>query len=545
MGEDVTSAQPHPPPEPDHGARVVLLVPRAHVKATKLVLEKHKLFDRRYGITPDENDDLTKRMRVHTTIPCSETEKQGVTSLKITQHLKGLGLDDISPDITHTSFHAVPSPVPIHNPLRKALLSALTSLPPSTLNTLPSIESLTSNFPDAYSIHQPLLLVPSASLTPLWRSLLATHPTVLEQVWRHIAFELDCTHMALNSPIPPSNAASSAHARDAENILRSPVNLAPLYGDFGPPPTQRTLREPGEEDFSKALWVQACQNGVHQTWAPVYTMFSRGNVKEKARILALPSLPRNAAPATLSSVSANAEEQGEGITAVDFYAGIGYFALPYRLAGASLVLCWEINPWSIEGLRRGCELNKQRYRIFTPADIPAPDATEEAWIAWRADVQQQQQQQQQQEHQQGKRKGKSKSKAKEDNSELWIFTMSNSTAPSILHFLRPLVPPIRHVNLGLLPLSRLSWPAAVGAIDSQRGGWVHAHENVGEEELEARREEVEGEFRRLAGRADGTAIGRGEGVRVEHVERVKLYAPGVVHVVFDVYIPGTTADDVE
>src|SRR5690242_5468145 len=557
MGEDVVPDQPHPP-KPDHGARVVLLVPRAHVKAVKLALEKHNLFNRHHGITPDESHGEDQRMRVHTTIPYPQFEPDDELDINHKQQLEDLNIHAISSDITHTSFHPSPSPAPSHNPLRKALLLALTSLPPSTLDTLPSIDSLTTSFPDSYSIYPPLLLLPGTSLPSSWRSLLHTHASTLEPVWRHIASALGCTHVALNSPIPPSNAGSSAHASDAENVLRSPVNLVPLCGDFGPPPTARTLRDPGPKDFVDALWVQACQNGVHQTWAPAYTMFSRGNVKEKARVLALPSLPRNQnrdhgstntdtnansdtntthAPSNALSVNAPdsaAQPEPKDMAAVDFYAGIGYFALPYRLAGASKVLCWEINPWSIEGLRRGCELNKQCYRIFTPAEIPAPDAVEEEWSAWGVGVQQQQQQQQRQGHQQ--QQSKSKDKAKQHGGALWIFAMSNDTAPPILRALRPLIPPIRHANLGLLPLSRPSWPAAVGAIDARLGGWVHAHENVGESELDARRGEVEGEFARLAGGR------RGDGVRVVHVERVKLYAPGVVHVVFDVYIPGSATE---
>ena len=37
----------------------------------------------------------------------------------------------------------------------------------------------------------------------------------------------------------------------------------------------------------------------------------------------------------------------------DLYAGIGYFAFSYAKAGVGKVLCWEINPWSVDGLRRG------------------------------------------------------------------------------------------------------------------------------------------------------------------------------------------------
>jgi len=61
---------------------------------------------------------------------------------------------------------------------------------------------------------------------------------------------------------------------------------------------------------------------------------------------------------------------------------------------------------------------------------------------------------------------------------------------------------------------------------------VHAHENVGRGEIEGRRGEVVGVFEGLVGEV------RGEGwvVECEFVERVKSYAPGVVHCVFDIGI---------
>ena len=85
------------------------------------------------------------------------------------------------------------------------------------------------------------------------------------------------------------------------------------------------------------------------------------------------------------------------------------------------------------------------------------------------------------------------------------------------------------VLLGLLPDSECSWAAAVGALRAEYGGVLHVHGNVasGEEEAWARR--LEGEVAALA-----AAEGRQWAVRVEHVERVKWYAPRVRHVVADV-----------
>ena len=84
------------------------------------------------------------------------------------------------------------------------------------------------------------------------------------------------------------------------------------------------------------------------------------------------------------------------------------------------------------------------------------------------------------------------------------------------------------VLLGLLPDSERAWPTAVAALRSS-GGVLHVHGNVasGEESVWARR--LEGE---IAARA--AELGREWSVRVEHVERVKWYAPRVRHLVADV-----------
>ncbi|QSL65119.1 hypothetical protein MERGE_002424 [Pneumocystis wakefieldiae] len=77
------------------------------------------------------------------------------------------------------------------------------------------------------------------------------------------------THIALNGPIPP------------DDEMRIPEKFVPLYGDFG----FKVRGNPTEKDFKEAFWVSTKQNGIFQVWSPMHTMFSRGNIKEKARIL--------------------------------------------------------------------------------------------------------------------------------------------------------------------------------------------------------------------------------------------------------------------
>lgn len=470
-----------------------------------MALEEQTFFDRYHGISVEKNDagPERQRMRIPTVIPCLADDGTEPDPNEL-QRLERLHLHKVCPTLTYISWiPSAPHPpgTKPHNPLLKALREALDSLPPSILSSLNlSTDALTAGFPDAYSVYPPLLLLPSNTLSSTWTRLIATHSTTLTSVWSRIASALHCTHIALNSPIPPSNSSSSAHAHDAENILRSPVNLVPLHGSFGADPTPQTLAHPSPADLEDAFWVSARQNGIVQAWAPRYTMFSRGNVKEKARVLKFSGL--------FSTANTPVD-----MTAVDLYAGIGYFSFSYARGGCKRVLCWELNPWSVEGLLRGAKANGWSARVFTPSDIPSVSADEREWTNWRDAV-------------------------VSGSEQFWVFAMSNCTAARILACLKPHLPPVRHVNLGLLPTARPSWGAAVGAVDERIGGWVHVHENVGLGEMDERREEVEGEFQRMA---DERGVECDAVVKVQHVERVKMYAPGVVHAVFDVHISGSQA----
>ncbi|KAI4938323.1 hypothetical protein J4E85_000763 [Alternaria conjuncta] len=451
-----------------------------------------------------------KRMRIPTTIPCP-TQINGTNEILdleavLSKIIDNLALDEISTDISIS--HHVPStgvsPHGVHqSPLHKALGTALTLLPDlaSITHTL-TVEALVTAFPDGYSVYKPMLLLPHNALssTP-WRTLIATYPPdseKMKEVWRDMAISVGATHVAINAPIPistSSTSASSITTTGGENILRSPTNLTPLYGNFGPAPTPQTITSPSATDFADALWVTARQNGIWQTWAPLYTMFSRGNVNEKARILSLPSV----------------NDLDVASTAVDLYAGIGYFAFSYkksgdrRNTGIRQVACWEINPWSVEGLRRGAEMNGWSCRILKDTDIAR---LRESLAVDDSDFHQ---------------------------ADLLVFQTSNESAETDYTLLPSRKPPIRHVNLGLLPSSKLSWGVAVAILDKQIGGWIHVHENVGVNDVETRRKVVEGEFQSLVDKRDAATRRK---ALVEHVEKVKMYAPGVVHCVFDVVIGG-------
>ncbi|KAF2129268.1 hypothetical protein P153DRAFT_261071, partial [Dothidotthia symphoricarpi CBS 119687] len=540
-------------------AYVVLVVPKQHVKTIKSALERHNLFDKTGRITSDAREESTavqtniltesntptsssgetrnndstvgnspqesgrfmeQRMRIPTTIPYPFVgdELDEVLNRPDTSSLKQKILSETA--LTHLhqaiSIHYHLSPTyktapAQRNPVIKALKEALDALPANLLSDMDLTSSaLTSSFPDTHSIYKPMLLLPQKAFSsPPWTLFQSTHPPsspAFQSLLAHIAAATHTTHIALQSPIPDHLPTTTTPQEPThENILRRPQNIAPVYGSFGPAPTPHSQSTPTHSDFAAALWVSTTQNGIHQTWAPRYTMFSRGNIREKTRIL------------HHASVTAHSSS---GVTALDLYAGIGYFAFSYKRGGGSSIqrlLCWELNPWSVEGLRRGAQRNGWSSRVVTSSDMPASRAEWEGFAT-----------QLQQEDDDGAR------------TDFLIFQMHNDTAPDIIRHLRSVLPPVRHVNLGLLPSSRGAWGAAVEALDRGGGGWIRAHENVGVGELDVVTRGVEREFQDYAD-AGGGGGDDGDGalrrrVRVEHVERVKTYAPGVLHVVFDVHV---------
>jgi tRNA wybutosine-synthesizing protein 2 len=91
---------------------------------------------------------------------------------------------------------------------------------------------------------------------------------------------------------------------------------------------------------------------------------------------------------------------------------------------------------------------------------------------------------------------------------------------------------VLHVNCGLLPSSVDSWQTALNFLTER--GWLHLHENVGVKDIDTRKVEIELQFQKWL-----SELGDDRTVRVEHVEQVKTFAPGVWHCVFDVALAMT------
>ncbi|SCU88654.1 LADA_0E11364g1_1 [Lachancea dasiensis] len=255
------------------------------------------------------------------------------------------------------------------------------------------------------------------------------------------------SHVATNRPIVE------------HDTMRRPFHIVPLEGELlSGAVSPETWELPSQADFDRALWCHVVQNGIHQVWAPAFTMFSRGNIKEKKRILDPTSYP-----------------EVEGNDVVDLYAGIGYFALSYLKRRARRIFCFELNPWSTEGLRRGVNLNKF-------------------------------------------------------SGECNIFQQSNEDC--LLQLERFEFLQIRHINLGLLPTSRQGYPWALHLVlkyGATPTTTLHIHENVHIGDIESGNfaQQVLKTLSDLEGRLSFT---------LAHVEKVKTFAPDVWHCVLDLEV---------
>lgn len=458
------------------------------------------------------------------------------------------------------------------------------------------IAPLSKKLCKSYTVYGCMLLLPQNALEgPEWSPLeplihnnnINNNNTALNDLYKSIAKELKITHIASNKPIPlhhhphpppPANVADTCNDNNnnnnettptsSENILRAPINFTPLYGDFGPETCSQP--HPTQEDFDKAFWVTAKQNGIYQVWAPRWTMFSRGNISEKARLLTLGSVREAVEDAAVRGGREGGEEEEEeeeeesklqppGFAAIDLYAGIGYFAFSYLRAGADQVWCWDINPWSIEGLLRGAKANKWEAVLLSHGmnDFDGDLLQETATTSMPKET---------------PKKGIRKAK-------LLIFNESNIYAPERLqqYLFSPLHHPpqiiIRHINLGLLPSSResLSLAAQILSLQHQQQitstlqpenqkdkpsqkrkgytSWIHMHENFLREEILAKANERSKELEekmiwiyqnitRKEMNEEGEEKRKKEKrtrvrVKIEGINRLKSYAPGVMHCVVD------------
>lgn len=368
------------------------------------------------------------------------------------------------------------------NPIEVAITTWFGQLPPEALEAANvHLEELISEAPKRWVVYPPMVLLPSGSFDEKWWGPF-TKPPQRDVLWSLILDQISkregkgaLTHLAINSGIPLHQTASQ---ENLENILRTPSGLIMLLGDFGPPLSPD--HAPKEADFEAAFWVSTKQNGITQIWAPRYTMFSRGNIKEKARLLEFHASGQKL------GVRSMGKEELKKATAVDLYAGIGYFVFSYVKMGMKRIVGWELNPWSVEGLRRGAIANGWSIKII-----------------------------------------KSEEEAKLRDEKIVVFLEDNRKAEGRRGDLN--LEGLVHVNCGLLPSSEDSWEIALGFLRDE--GWLHLHENVGVNDIDARRAAIEAQFQKWL-----DEVGSQRRAKAEHVELVKTFAPGVWHCVFDIHL---------
>ena len=449
--------------------------------------------------------------------------------------------DDIRPRPNSPSRPKKTRPPKLTNPLQAGIATFLTKRHHSlrVAGASGAGADWARTLPKRYTLYPPLLLLPPNvfTATPAWRDLF--DGLEREERWVLISCVVDAfgclgvTHVAINAPISAGDWTSDGNG-GMENIMRRPTRMVPVYGDFGPSRGVGTdLRRekstedgPEEADFEAALWVQAVQNGgIVQIWAPLWTMFSRGNIKEKARILDEGPDWQGARFPGLDGVAGVLGERLEDISVLDLYIGIGYFAFSYLKRGVGLVWGWEMNGWSVEGLRRGCEANGWKAKVLRLDEggvvIDGRDEKDDKALEDLVGELQSQ----------------------EPQVRCVVFWGDNRWAGAIMARLKTKFREmgktqwknVRHASLGLLPTSRGSWENAVQGIDSKKGGWLHIHENVDSRAIESKRQEIVADVRTFVRTKHLAERDRWE-ASCCHTEQVKTYAPGVMHCVFDVQV---------
>ena len=378
------------------------------------------------------------------------------------------------------------------NGLHVAVKEWLHQLPCGLLGTdSDSVDSLLRRLPSSYCVYSPMLLLPWKFFDdPTWVMIMDTvDESKKQELYVKLNQATNTTHIAINAPIPNT---SSSNEQPGNNAMRKPSKITAISGNFGAPHTN--CANPTFAEMSEAFWVSTKQNGIYQTWAPMYTMFSRGNISEKARLLQLPSV---------AEAHKQGLRDGMGWSAVDLFAGIGYFAFSYARAGAKTVVCWEINPWSVEGFRRGAKGNNwQTHEIMFEENLE-----------------------------------KSSTNDNIEDKNFIIFYESNTHVQERIGALQDLIAPIRHVNCGLLPSSANSWQTALTCLDCTYGGWLHIHENLDARVIDSQAASIVAEIDKISQSIFMSRGGqRHYRVALEHVQKVKSYAPNIVHCVLDINV---------
>lgn len=329
-----------------------------------------------------------------------------------------------------------------------------------------SMKQLLSHIPTKYTLYPPIALFNNS----VKRSFI--NEGFIELVKKFNIDMNDYYLSLLHDFIPTKNIQILAINKPIleADTMRQPHNLIVLF------------RDDGKEMDDKDVWCELKQNEIWQVWNPMYTMFSRGNIKEKKRIL-------------------DTFQDVEGNDVVDLYCGIGYFSFSYMKLGCRNLFGFELNHWSTEGFQKGFKLN----------------------------------------HEFGYNEREGGCHLYNDNNELSVqrlleFRESSQHNGGLLR--------IRHINLGLLPSSKQGWPISLGLL-SIHHDWntcprvtLHIHENVDIESLNDGSfiTKTKQELAQISQIQPATATYHFDS---KHLEKIKTFAPDVWHICLDIDITNT------
>lgn len=489
----------------DHLYYFALLVPSYQVKAVKTALEHQNVIHKRLKISPQQS---SSHFIVPTNIPVAQpncltdalSQANYVTSDAPSRLIDLFNSRD---NVIHVKEECQVSRADSF--FHHQVSSSLKRISTETLTTLSLSHCiLLKTLPSSFYVYEPMLLLPARAFAhESWSRLLQTlerSPDEHDAFFSCLARSMKVTHIAIDGPIPfqtPLSAGVDTRVA-SQNVMRSPTNLQPVFGDFGQHLPAYPVYHPTKDTFREAFWVFTKQNGIYQTWAPRFSMFSAGNVTEKARILNLESV---------NGAVRYGQEFHQGSAAVDLFAGIGYFAFSYAKAGVQKLLCWDINPWSVEALCRGAKLNKWGAQVM-PLSENQPQRKGDSDSSWQGTL------------------------------RFLVFNESNIHAKCRILQMRPFLPPIRHISCGMLPSANPAWETAVEAVDPTLGGWVHLHETTRDTEASTRAKDILTKISEYFNDIRTDTVNSGDqSPRLDRIEKVKSMGPKLIHVVLDIWIP--------
>jgi len=279
-------------------------------------------------------------------------------------------------------------------------------------------------------------------------------------------------------------------------------------------PSQSLSTQPGEtllEVLPRSPgWVTVTENGIAFAFEMTRVMFCSGNVTERMRM---------------------AKQLCRDEIIVDLYSGVGYYTIPFLVhGGAKHVHALEWNPFSVVALKQNlvrAGVSPSRYTVHegdnritvigessrspsfsSPHALTvAPPPPHMAHIA-----------------------GTNSIRAKH---------MPPSGCDQVEKTNVSLAGIANRVCCGLLPSSAEGWPLAAYVLNKSSGGVIHVHENIHEDLLENWAHVTlctafDALFQSLSESASGAPKpAHRMSVKCIHLEKVKSYAPRVVHIVAD------------